>query len=119
MTDHDRELLKWVAEELGGWQKTPKHDVWAADNWDLMLGFPHPDKLQSWHGIGLVVEAMAKRDYWLELLAGSDPEWYASFFKRGTEGEGQSKYPWFAVYEATRKVVEGKEEQPDAHTGHP
>ena len=106
LTEHNREVLRWVAEELLGLKPgkyaAPDYLLWHDKSGQ---GYFESD-LQSWHGIGLVVEEMERRGYWLELLAGSDPEWYASFFKRITQGEGQSKYPWFAVYEAARKAVE-------------
>ena len=70
MTDHDheRELLKWVAEELLGWTfcESPSR-VKGTERWACIL-FEKPaqwyqieETLESWRGIGLVVEAMGKR----------------------------------------------------------
>jgi len=60
MTDLD--LLKWVAEELLGWEPakypTSKH-LWHDESGRGYFG----GDLQSWHGIGLVVEAMEKRGF--------------------------------------------------------
>jgi len=101
MTD----LTRLVAEELLGitdYTRLKDGDIGWTD--DLVRSH-----LQSWHGIGLVVEAVEKRDYWLELLQGSDPPWYASFYTGGmTKGDAQSDKPWLAVFEAARKAVEGK-----------
>jgi len=114
MTPTDHDLLRWVAEFLG-WKYlpperlTPAREEMTRECWkmgDRLYSYDLAFHLQSWHGIGLVVEAMEKRDYWLELLSGSDPPWYASFFGGGKiQGIGQSDQPWLAVFHAARKAV--------------
>ena len=119
MTDQDRELLKWVAEELLGW----KPGKYAAPNyllWHDKLGQGYFESdLQSWHGIGLVVEEMEKRGFQLYLenrLTG----WSSAFLKDDWVAAKHGKdQPWFAVFETARKAMEGKEEPPNACPGHP
>ena len=136
MTDHERELLKWVAEELLGWQKVLSPSKMAGtERWMVSL-LDHParwyeieEMLESWHGIGLVVEAMEKRDLYLEIDSGAKPgdlaavNYRAAFWNAEMKtmmditvwgpwddlnDEGMyvmSDKPWFAVYGAARKAV--------------
>ena len=116
MDDQDRELLKWVAEELGGWVFPGETDSVTRMKAERFAF----EKLQSWGGIGLVVEAMEKRGWVLRYLGLDYPnKWVARFGGKGDTGWLGSDKAWFAVYEAARKAVEGKEEPPNACPGHP
>ena len=120
MGDQDRELLKWVAEELLGLKPgkyaAPDYLLWHDKSG---RGYFESD-LQSWHGIGVVVEEMERRG-WRLLKLGKDPDgdWWTIFKKGDFARYGQGEKPWFAVCEAARKAVEGKEEPPNACPGHP
>ncbi len=116
MIDHDRELLKWVAEELLGWTPAPKGNYQHTEG--RLIGAPSLwTKLQSWHGIGLVVEEMERREWYFQDFSrdilkdnkgGRFPAWSANFKREGQfEGENfaPAKEAWFAVYEAARKAV--------------
>ena len=108
MSDLVRELLKWMAEELLGWTIYPSERKFRKGKLE---------QLQSWHGIGLVVEEMEKRGWYFgsfdrSILKNNKGdrrlEWSANFYREG-DFEGQnwmpSHQPWFAVYEAARKAV--------------
>ena len=105
MDDHDHELLKWVAEELLGWQKVLSPSKMAGtERWMVSL-LDHParwyeieEMLESWHGIGLVVEAIGKKDAeiqreFLRYLP-DHCAWIITWER-----------PWIPVYEAVRKAV--------------
>ena len=122
MTDNDRDLLKWIAEELLGWKHDPgwhNSDLyWWRQEDELRPGRREPlTYFQSWHGIGLVVEEMERRGWYFgafdrSILKNNKGdrrlEWSANFYREG-EFEGQNwtpgNQPWFAVYEAARKAV--------------
>ena len=108
MTDPERELLKWVAEELLGWVFPGETDSVTRMKAERFAF----EKLQSWGGIGLVVEEMEKRG-WIGFILErtfpylSDERYYLSSFfghekpfvrERGTK-------PWFAVFGAARKAM--------------
>jgi hypothetical protein len=83
-------LLKWVAEELLRWPYTE--------------GFVSQGQLQSWHGIGLVVDAMARQ---------SPPEQWERFIQLMEEPHEQGPWwagpaPWDHAFAAARKAVEGR-----------
>ena len=114
MTDHERELLKWMADQLLGWRFVGGY--WypptTEDHGFSPLAFQA--HFESWYGIGLAVEAMDKRGMWCQIKSpfelGSD--WWAGFTPHGTTGwngkpdfRGNNQKPWFAVYEAARKAV--------------
>ena len=119
MTDHERELLKWVAEELLGWTlcESPSR-LKGTERWACIL-FEKPaqwyqieETLESWHGLGLVVEEMEKGEWrLLKLGRDSDGDWWAIFMRGGFARYGRHDKPWFAVYEAARKAVGEVEEE--------
>lgn len=108
-------LCRWVAEELLGWKEhslTPgifPEDTYT-EGWQRPDGYFLLDQkkelliLQSWHGIGLVIEAMSKRseEEWtrfnniLKDVGWDDPFWWE-------HGE-----PWEIVYPAAQQAVEGE-----------
>ncbi len=108
MTDHDHELLKWVAEELLGW-KPKEGEIYLRQS----TIFPANRKareavslklLQSWHGIGLVVEAMDHREDVQEIIRFNryleeclDTVWWML----------PMPYKCYFVFEAARKAVTG------------
>ena len=117
MTDHEAKLLKWVAEELlrlkPGKYAAPDYLLWHDKSGK---GYFESD-LQSWHGIGLVVEEMERREWYFGAFDRSilknnkgdrHLEWSANFYREG-EFEGQNWTPgsqaWFAVYGAARRAV--------------
>ena len=106
-------LLKWVAEELLGFEKTgdlnnliyrhpTRHGAYGV--WKIKLA-----DLQSWHGIGLVVEEMERRGFNCD-LSSLDQSWMVTF---NGKTDGRAFYyegkPWLAVFAAARKAVEGTE----------
>ena len=109
MTDHETKLLKWVAEELLGWIRTanaPEFDGWIYRDSPNERHFGKD--LESWHGIGLVVEAMNRRGFEVAMDNFTrSGEWVAIFEPKDMPGKPMSfaKVPWFAVYEAARKAV--------------
>ena len=101
MPKHERELLKWVAEELLGWVFPGETDSVTRMKAERFAF----EKLQSWHGIGLVVEKMWQRKFFFDLWKRGD--WHAEFHE-WEERKGKivaHDEPWFAVYEAARKAV--------------
>jgi len=131
MPDHERELLKWVAEELLGWEASGIGWVKVTE---LLHGtvdrtYLEPVYLRSWHGIGLVVEEMAKRDLYMDVDSGAKPgsivavNWRVAFWNaemksmmdiavwgpwddlNSEEMYVMDERPWLAVYEAARKAV--------------
>ena len=105
MTDHERELLKWVAEELLGWRRMSDAKGGRYSDGD---GRWWLDELGSWHGIGLVVEEMSRRGFEVAMDNFTrSGEWVAIFEPKDMPGKPMSfaKMPWFAVYEAARKAV--------------
>jgi hypothetical protein len=97
------DLIKWVAEELLGW------DV-AFEGAEWVRIAPHPlgvydslkRSLESWHGIGLVIAEMEKRserakEIFDDMLTGErwDEHWW------------WSPIPWDKVFTAARRAVEG------------
>ena len=143
MTDHG-ELLKWVAEELFGMTYIPAEETgqWTERGWEMFGQHGWQDKegfiwlesnFTTWHGIGLVVEVMAKRDLYMDLDSGAKPggivavNWRVAFWNAEMKSmmdisvwgpwddlndEGMyvmDEKPWFAVYGAARKAVEEDE----------
>ena len=110
MTDHERELLKWVAEELLGLPQTILGQS-VYYECECFRGLVELNHFESWHGIGLVVDEIKTKptQVWFDFSAevNPKPQWY------------WQRKPWFTVYEAARKAVEGKEEPPNACPGHP
>ena len=112
MGDQDRELLKWVAEELLGWRRMSDAKGGRYSDGD---GRWWLDELGSWHGIGLVVEEMQRRgckwhfESYLQTKKHNYPcEKVRRFqfeFIGPPSGKATSEKPWFAVYEAARKAV--------------
>ena len=110
------DTLKWIAEELLGFEKTgdlnnliyrhpTRHGAYGV--WKIKL-----DDLQSWHGIGLVVEAMERRGWKLTLQKSSSEMvgWVASFWTGPDIAAAEAgDEPWIAVFAAARKAVEGTE----------
>ena len=102
MTDHDRELLEWVAEELLGWE--PAHfgmsDGEIKLRWWVSEGKKiGPGYLESWHGIGLVVDAFK---------SGKGHVWkFNHYLEEGYDHWWLIREPWTHVFEAARKAVEG------------
>jgi len=107
MTD---DLLRWVAEELLGWDFL-KERIPDAVYYDFALDRPKPYEtfLCSWFGIGLVVEAMKKQptevrdEFYNRLEAGGD--WW---FRQDV-----SEFIFYhargaVLREAARKAVGGK-----------
>jgi len=121
------DTLKWIAEELLGFEKTgdlnnliyrhpTRHGAYGV--WKIKL-----DDLQSWHGIGLVVEEMERRGWLVRIVRLYSSEfartvWGVSFVMNSCpEARLETMYhPTFdfilseAVFAAARKAVEaGKE----------
>src|SRR3990172_1631540 len=107
-------LLKWVAEELLGFEKTgdlnnliyrhpTRHGAYGV--WKIKL-----DDLQSWHGIGLVVEEMERLGYPLFVIRKLQTTLlYEASFGAIYSDEKQSNFhnePWLAVFAAARRAVE-------------
>jgi len=92
-------LLKWIAEELLGFT-----DLWFLNDGDIAFedelhGRRH---LKSWHGVGLVVEAMKKQPIENRVDFNEDLEemilpWW------------NQEEPWLAVFAAARNAVAGTE----------
>ncbi len=92
-------LARWVTEELLGFEGLPSE----------------LDYVQSWYGIGLVVEAMEKRGFiHIHLQKLGSGTWSVGFAGANEAsafgGRGYDKQPWLAVFAAARKAVEGKYE---------
>ena len=111
----ERELLKWVAEELLGWE--PAHfgmsDGEIKLRWWVSEGKKiGPGYLESWHGIGLVVGEMERRGFKIS-FDNFDGPWDVEiqFPPKLVEERNFGGYcctnekTWFAVYEAARKAV--------------
>ena len=95
MTDHECELLKWVAEELLGWEVV-QQSFHGGKWYNRKTGTPL-ETLQSWDGIGLVIQCFkdGKGDMWKfnqYLEEGYDQWWFI-------------KDPWLHVFHAARKAV--------------
>ena len=125
----ERELLKWVAEELLGWRFVTGYWYPPKTEDHGFSPFALEAHLESWHGIGLVVEAMAKRDLYMDLDSGAKPggivavNWRVAFWNAEMKSmmdisvwgpwddpNDEEMYimdekPWIAVYEAARKAV--------------
>jgi len=123
-------LLKWIAEELLGWRHHPAGPVFPSleewthpDIFETLTFDQLTDYLQSWHGIGLVVEEMERRGWLVRIVRLYSSEfartvWGVSFVMNSCpEARLETMYhPTFdfilseAVFAAARKAVEaGKE----------
>lgn len=119
--DADTQLLKWVAEELLGWEYTPVSthfgDAYFFKKYKAECSEKQMyETLKSWHGIGLVVEEMERRGWTLVSIlhyyAESPPIVEVKFVHRTTKkpayGIGRSIEKLHEpVFAAAKKAVEG------------
>ncbi len=104
-TPADRELLKWVAEELLGWDhrlspsKIPGTDRWWSPDGISWQRHEMERHLQSWHGIGLVVEAFK--------AGNGNINRFNHYLEEGYDHWWLIREPWIHVFEAALKAVNG------------
>ena len=100
MTDHETKLLKWVAEVLLGLKPgkyaAPGYLLWHDKSGQ---GYFESD-LQSWEGIGLVVEEMGKREDTQQIIK------FNTYLQECPSSVWwMLPAPWNFVYEAARRAV--------------
>ena len=103
----DQALLDWIGKDLLDMKSITYPDM----PWNVFVVQWHIyDTLQSWRGIGLVVEAMEKRGwrfYFGQSTLIDKPRYLCDFAGNGKTVQARHDHPWLAVFLAARKAVEG------------